>query len=719
MMTKTDNNNSKSESFKMSKRKTNQSSEGRKVDAMNTDRENADRIAAAEAMSCLSSLVLLPSNSEEMIDFSQRENDKLISEALVKAQNANKTTNSTKSRRGKTKKHEGGTAIANQNTDSKATGNNAPSRSKGKSKTSTKQNNTETTQQMLTLSQNSTTHLQHNGTPIILSDIERVKNYLRDRKIAAEQQQIQQNNNSISSNSQVLKLPLLISNCSDIGSSDLKDVASPSSIESSDSVELTPSTVESLLNTKQIEAVESSLPLKKRKILGIKDKSDKLLTATDSSGINHNKNVIDLTMEGGKKEKENVQEQKPKVGSQAPLGIINVDPQTSLMLLTEVHLALQQDEDGDLPLHIAVVHENIVMVQKFVHLMTISGKNVDRYNKAQQTPLHLAVELKFVDAIQVLLLAGANPNLVNKRGENSIHLSVKYDIIEALEIMIKKSQYQLDLNTRNFDGLSPLHTAVCKGNIAMVELLLSAGAEINIPDGKCGKTPLFYAVEFNNTKLVEIFQTKGASIDLPNYAGITAAMAAQARGFQETQAILLRGMDSKSYQEGKDRDKSITPNKKVPIPRIPSKSHLIVQEGQSKPSNQNSDSNDSWTNQSNSSLQNKVIEEPMEMVDSVVEIVESSSLIPVVNISNQRTSTPEHVEINEPAASVIRHIAPPTTRTNNPIMTSEGHVTSVNASTATLLAKRLLARQTSARPLDLSSKTEQISLDRKTEGSVR
>ncbi|KAJ8305177.1 hypothetical protein KUTeg_017272 [Tegillarca granosa] len=671
MMTKTDNNNSKSESFKMSKRKTNQSSEGRKVDAMNTDRENADRIAAAEAMSCLSSLVLLPSNSEEMIDFSQRENDKLISEALVKAQNANKTTNSTKSRRGKTKKHEGGTAIANQNTDSKATGNNAPSRSKGKSKTSTKQNNTETTQQMLTLSQNSTTHLQHNGTPIILSDIERVKNYLRDRKIAAEQQQIQQNNNSISSNSQVLKLPLLISNCSDIGSSDLKDVASPSSIESSDSVELTPSTVESLLNTKQIEAVESSLPLKKRKILGIKDKSDKLLTATDSSGINHNKNVIDLTMEGGKKEKENVQEQKPKVGSQAPLGIINVDPQTSLMLLTEVHLALQQDEDGDLPLHIAVVHENIVM-----------------------TPLHLAVELKFVDAIQVLLLAGANPNLVNKRGENSIHLSVKYDIIEALEIMIKKSQYQLDLNTRNFDGLSPLHTAVCKGNIAMVELLLSAGAEINIP-------------------------TKGASIDLPNYAGITAAMAAQARGFQETQAILLRGMDSKSYQEGKDRDKSITPNKKVPIPRIPSKSHLIVQEGQSKPSNQNSDSNDSWTNQSNSSLQNKVIEEPMEMVDSVVEIVESSSLIPVVNISNQRTSTPEHVEINEPAASVIRHIAPPTTRTNNPIMTSEGHVTSVNASTATLLAKRLLARQTSARPLDLSSKTEQISLDRKTEGSVR
>lgn len=36
------------------------------------------------------------------------------------------------------------------------------------------------------------------------------------------------------------------------------------------------------------------------------------------------------------------------------------------------------------PLHIAVAQENIVMVQKFVHLMTISGKNVDKYNKSLQ-----------------------------------------------------------------------------------------------------------------------------------------------------------------------------------------------------------------------------------------------------------------------------------------------------------------------------------------------
>ena len=36
------------------------------------------------------------------------------------------------------------------------------------------------------------------------------------------------------------------------------------------------------------------------------------------------------------------------------------------------------------PLHIAVVHQNNELVKRFVDIMTMSGKSVDRYNKLMQ-----------------------------------------------------------------------------------------------------------------------------------------------------------------------------------------------------------------------------------------------------------------------------------------------------------------------------------------------
>ena len=36
------------------------------------------------------------------------------------------------------------------------------------------------------------------------------------------------------------------------------------------------------------------------------------------------------------------------------------------------------------PLHIAVVHKNNALVKRFVEIMTMSGKSVDRYNKLMQ-----------------------------------------------------------------------------------------------------------------------------------------------------------------------------------------------------------------------------------------------------------------------------------------------------------------------------------------------
>ncbi|XP_052059609.1 uncharacterized protein LOC127700227 [Mytilus californianus] len=606
------------------RRKSKKQNEATKID----EKEHADRIAAAEAMSCLSSMVLLPSNSDELFSLSIGSNVTVAKSAPVDTKNNAKSATSNANKKGKTRTR--ATKNSQTPTSKKAQtekDKNAASTIKQKHKSpkyastlavsSSKQNKLPDQVLSLTINPRNPNHE--------LKKVETPKTHNKDPKNAEEQvaQQpgltppyiqieplvaqpciIQVDHNkpghglyNLSSNdlNKILagKLPFQVKSDGVDGQNIVaKEIASKLvNLASTESVELSQSAVDTILTQMALkqktavtpkESSESSLPLKKRRLQGYKEE-----------GAQPPGDDISVEQDPAKSEASAVQnayESKERVNPVA------VDPSTSLMLLNEMQVALQQDDDGDLPLHIAVVHENIVMVQKFVHLMSISGKSVDKFNKAQQTPLHIAVELKFIQAVHTLLLAGANPNLVNKNGETCIHIAVKSNSVDCLHLIFKYTM-KPDLNARNFDGLAPIHIAVMRSNMEIVRFLLAERADVNIQDGKSGRTPLFYSVEGNLIPMVELFQKVGANLDLPNYASVTAVMAAQARGFHEIASMLLRCMDSKAYLEMKEREKG-TPVKKVPIPRIPSKSHLI-QGVDSKPTLvdfqqlTNSDSNDS------------------------------------------------------------------------------------------------------------------------------
>ncbi|OWF55780.1 uncharacterized protein LOC110455694 [Mizuhopecten yessoensis] len=594
------------------------------------EKERADRIAAAEAMSCLSSVILLSSDLEK--DFNAASPPKEASKGQKRTRNSQKSPQGnktgTESKRGKSRSGRGrGARSANhQRGDSSVRPSGSPqgvnnmvegvknaahevSRVGGRTDLGVGVKRSlegKAMERVMPLRQETHSRVASvpprsrqggvvapstNPNPVIPSALQIA--------ILSKLNATARDHRQTSGEHLVLKLPLVINN----DNAEVKSLTSqtamvsPASVTSTDSVEFTQSTVEKLLqppyNSNKFDSLDSALPLKKRKLLSylnidttVNEESVPMETSQETK-LEQAGDVIDLTkvkVEPESTLRQQVQAAPPSVPTvpevpinvtpvtSATLNPVSVDPRTSLMLLTEMQVALQQDEDGDLPLHIAVAQENIVMVQKFVHLMSISGKSVDKYNKAQQTPLHLAVELDFVDAVKTLLFAKANPNLVNKRGENAVHLAVKVQSSACLKYMIQHSQNKTDLNTRNFEGLAPLHTAVERNDIMIVDMLLRAGADINILDGKSGKTPLFYSVEHNYLPMVEFLQVNGANVDLANYAGITVVMAAQARGFQEAATLLLKGMDSQAYHELKD----MTPTKKIPIPRIPSKSHLII-----------------------------------------------------------------------------------------------------------------------------------------------
>ena len=60
---------------------------------------------------------------------------------------------------------------------------------------------------------------------------------------------------------------------------------------------------------------------------------------------------------------------------------------------------------------------------------------------------------------------------------------------------------------RTMDGLTPLHFAASRNQKAMVELLIFKAADVNAKGS--GGTPLHWAAAFGDTKLVELLLEKG------------------------------------------------------------------------------------------------------------------------------------------------------------------------------------------------------------------
>ncbi|XP_060551884.1 uncharacterized protein LOC132713348 isoform X2 [Ruditapes philippinarum] len=336
---------------------------------------------------------------------------------------------------------------------------------------------------------------------------------------------------------------------------------------------------ESLASGRLNGGTDNNLPLKKRRLIGMNNES---LTTSD---LNFGSSANLDTLASARQIENILQMAKDYPASSADSALslvtsltqtklqegagyrpVQFDPRTSLMVLSDLKFALTPDEDGDLPIHIAVVHENIDLVKKFIDIMAVSGKTVDRFNKLQQTPLHLAVLVKRPEIVSALLIAGANPNLLDRHGYTSVHISVQKQQPECMETVFRDSKFPVKLNTRDYEGYYPLHTCVELDNLKMMVALIKKGADMDCQDGKAGRSVLLYAVEYNRLSIVHYLLEHGATPDLQNYASVTPMMTAQAANQDEIITWLNKALDI-----GTKYEDSYIPSKKLPIARIPAK----------------------------------------------------------------------------------------------------------------------------------------------------
>jgi len=125
-------------------------------------------------------------------------------------------------------------------------------------------------------------------------------------------------------------------------------------------------------------------------------------------------------------------------------------------------------------------------------LLLESGANPNLCDAQGNTPLHTqSVFSGSMEVAQLLLKYKADPNIQGgKEMTTCLHLAVAWGgHVELIPVLLERGA---NLNLKNADGQTPLHTASTYGYKENAKLLLDKGADTSIKDNK-GMTPAEFA----------------------------------------------------------------------------------------------------------------------------------------------------------------------------------------------------------------------------------
>ena len=218
------------------------------------------------------------------------------------------------------------------------------------------------------------------------------------------------------------------------------------------------------------------------------------------------------------------------------------------LLKTQRFLLNHQDEAGNTPIHLCIIHGNLDILEIFVDIaMTIPYQNlINLKNSKHMTPLLLAAHLNEPNICEFLLEAKADITAVDSNGCNIVHIACKKKNLELLKVAIKhveKSDHYETIDSINHDGYSPLHIAVMNKSKELTrELLYVKALKINMADRRTGMTALHHAAAFSDLLTIcsLLVNNEAIEIDAKAYNGCTPLHVAVANKNYLIAALLIK-----------------------------------------------------------------------------------------------------------------------------------------------------------------------------------
>lgn len=190
-------------------------------------------------------------------------------------------------------------------------------------------------------------------------------------------------------------------------------------------------------------------------------------------------------------------------------------------------------DTGEAPIHAIARTGDAVVLDA---AMRRAGGRTDLHASNGVTPLHVASREHHSGCVAVLCEGARNDAAVNapdNSGVTSLHCAVQVAALDCVRILLR---HGADANAANREGQTPLHYAAAAthppsfSHAAVVDLLLAFGAKVCRRDA-LHRTPLHVAAETGNVSLVSVLLSAGADVNaVERVLGETAVNIAAACG---------------------------------------------------------------------------------------------------------------------------------------------------------------------------------------------
>ena len=202
-----------------------------------------------------------------------------------------------------------------------------------------------------------------------------------------------------------------------------------------------------------------------------------------------------------------------------------------LVSLPEVDLD-HQDCENDTALHVAVEEKHADVVQVLID----AGADIETKNDEGRSPLHVASISGELTTVKMLVKAGADVRATDAERETCLLFAAYFGHTDTVRYLVCLPE--VDLNHQESTNCTALHIAVKRKHADVVEVLIDAGADIETKNDE-GRSPLHVASISGELTTMKMLVEAGADVRATDAKRVTCLTLATYFGHTDTVRYLV------------------------------------------------------------------------------------------------------------------------------------------------------------------------------------